>query len=187
VPRNEEATMSQTLALILTGSLAAFVGVLVYWMITYRLTLVRTLSLLTLGATSIAVVAWLSPTQVATRASIDDTAAVIFCYFSMLLGMTAEYWYAQGELGAAKFKFEWTTFLMPIFASPIVFIPLLTITTDVAEAGGAFTRAKLMIYLVAFQNGFFWKSFFEQRRRELGYAIPATSRTEATERRALSA
>jgi hypothetical protein len=53
---------------------------------------------------------------------------------------------------------------MPIFASPIVFIPLLTLTTDEALAGGAFTRAKLMVYLVAFQNGFFWRNFFEQRR-----------------------
>jgi hypothetical protein len=36
--------------------------------------------------------------------------------------------------------------------------------------GGAFTRAKLMVYLVAFQNGFFWKKLFEQRRRALSDA-----------------
>jgi hypothetical protein len=60
-------------------------------------------------------------------------------------------------------------FLMPIFASPIVFIPLLTLTSEVAM-GGAFTRPKLMVYLVAFQNGFFWKSFFEQRKAEANVA-----------------
>ena len=48
-------------------------------------------------------------------------------------------------------------------AAQTAFIPLLTLTSEVA-IGGAFTRAKLMVYLVAFQNGFFWKSFFEQRR-----------------------
>ena len=29
----------------------------------------------------------------------------------------------------------------------------------------AFTKAKLMVYLVSFQNGFFWKSFFERRQK----------------------
>ena len=57
-------------------------------------------------------------------------------------------------------------FLMPIFASPIVFIPLLTITSDVAMGGGAFTKSKLMVYLVAFQNGFFWKGFFDKARHK---------------------
>jgi len=28
-----------------------------------------------------------------------------------------------------------------------------------------FPLMKLMVYFVAFQNGFFWKSFFEQRRK----------------------
>jgi hypothetical protein len=54
---------------------------------------------------------------------------------------------------------------MPIFASPIVFVPLLTLTTDVAS-GGVLGDGKLMVYLVAFQNGFFWKGFFEQRRAQ---------------------
>ena len=53
---------------------------------------------------------------------------------------------------------------MPILVSPIVFIPLLTLTSELG-AGGAFTRARLMAYLVAFQNGFFWKQLFEQRRQ----------------------
>ena len=94
--------------------------------------------------------------------------------------MMAEYGYAQAERGRKKFKFELVTFMMPVFASPIVFIPLLTLTTDEAMAGGAFTRVKLMVYLVAFQNGFFWKSFFEQRR--LAAAQPVEARSAATGR-----
>jgi hypothetical protein len=38
--------------------------------------------------------------------------------------------------------------------------------------GGAFTKAKLMVYLVAFQNGFFWKSFFEQSRQKTLESVP---------------
>jgi hypothetical protein len=104
-----------------------------------------------------------TPAAVEEKAALDETAAIVFCYLSMVLGMVAQYFYVQAERGKTKFEFDWMTFLMPIFASPIVFIPLLTLTSEVA-IGGAFTRAKLMVYLVAFQNGFFWKSFFEQRR-----------------------
>ena len=36
--------------------------------------------------------------------------------------------------------------------------------------GRATTQGKLMVYLVAFQNGFFWKSFFEQQKRTVKHA-----------------
>lgn len=101
---------------------------------------------------------------VESKGTVDDTAPVVFCYLAMLLGMFAEYGYAQAEHGQTRLTFSLMDFMMPVFASPIVFIPLLTITADMAQ-GGAFTRSKLMVYLVAFQNGFFWKSFFEQRRK----------------------
>ena len=98
----------------------------------------------------------------------DDTqqiAAVVICYIAMLLGMMAEYVYAQAEKGQERLTFAPMTFLMPILASPILFIPLLTIAAEV-NSPGILSQSKLMVYLVAFQNGFFWKSFFEQRRRE---------------------
>jgi hypothetical protein len=82
----------------------------------------------------------------------------------MPLGMMAEYGYAKAERGETTFTFELMPFLMPISACPIVVLPLLTLTTGDAMVGGAFTRAKLMVYFVAFHNGFFWKGFFEQRR-----------------------
>ena len=96
--------------------------------------------------------------------AIQEVVATALCYAAMLLGMIAQYFYKQAERGDKKLSFEPLEFLMPIFASPIVFIPLLTITSDLALTG-AFTKGKLMVYLVAFQNGFFWKSFFEQRRK----------------------
>jgi len=102
--------------------------------------------------------------EIETKGAVQEGVAMALCYGSMVLGMIAQYFYKQGERGDKQLSFEPLEFLMPIFASPIVFIPLLTITSDLALTG-AFTRGKLMVYLVAFQNGFFWKSFFEQRQK----------------------
>jgi|GEM_PF-1481167 len=131
---------------------------------------------------AVAVCAYTFPNGVESKGPVDETIAIVFCYLSMLLGMVAEYGYTQAERGNKRLTFEPMSFFMPIFASPIVFIPLLTITTDVS-LGGAFTKAKLMVYLVAFQNGFFWKGFFEQRRKlaaESAQAkVPAWTNSEA--------
>jgi len=103
-----------------------------------------------------------------------EVIAVVFCYVSMVLGMAAQYFYRQAEVGARKLRFKPIEFLMPIFASPIVFIPLLTISTD-AAMNGPFTQARLMVYLVAFQNGFFWKNFFDEKKPRV-LAAPAEAR-----------
>ena len=154
--------MSDLLALILTVSLALLIVDLVYRAFT------RSAALLPSALVEIAacwVVYAVAPGAMQTRGPGDEIVAIVICYASMVLGMMAEYGYAQAERGNKKIEFDWMSFMMPIFASPIVFIPLLTLTSEVA-LGGAFTRPKLMVYLVAFQNGFFWKSFFEQRCAE---------------------
>lgn len=164
--------MSDLLAVILVVSLVLLVVELAYRAFTKRGGLLpRTLIVLAAGWIVYAV----APGVVQTRGASDEIVAIVICYLSMVFGMMAEYGYAQAERGNKKLEFELMSFLMPIFASPIVFIPLLTLTSEVAM-GGAFTRPKLMVYLVAFQNGFFWKSFFEQRRAEAKVA----ARTDAT-------
>lgn len=126
----------------------------------------RVLPSLCLAALSGVVFVFGASDGVEAKGGADETAAVAICYAAMLLGMAAEYFYSQVERGEKTLRFEAATFLMPIFASPIVFIPLLTLTRDVAAAG-AFSDGRLMVYLVAFQNGFFWKGFFEQRRAQV--------------------
>ena len=154
--------MSDLLAVILVLSLALLVLELAFRAFTKRGRLLpRALIVLAAGWVVYAV----APRAMQTRGTSDEIVAIVICYLSMVFGMMAEYGYAQAERGNKKLEFELMSFLMPIFASPIVFIPLLTLTSEVA-IGGAFTRPKLMVYLVAFQNGFFWKSFFEQRRAE---------------------
>ncbi len=154
--------MSEVLGVILTVSLGLMIVDLVYRVLTKRTALLpRTLVVLAAAW----VVYALAPKAVQTRGSADEIVSIVFCYASMVLGMMGEYGYKQAERGNNKIEFDLMSFLMPIFASPIIFIPLLTLTSEVAM-GGAFTRPKLMVYLVAFQNGFFWKSFFEQRCAE---------------------
>jgi hypothetical protein len=108
-----------------------------------------------------------------TRSSSDEVIVAVVAYLAMVLGMVAQYFYVQAESGATKVKFEWLPFLMPLLASPIIFIPLVSIAVD-ASGGGAFTRQKLMVYLVAFQNGFFWKQVFDQRRVKAGDSVHPT-------------
>jgi hypothetical protein len=156
--------MSENLMLVLTGCLAAMVVELIYRGMTRSGALLpRLVAVLLAGG----VVYELAPGQVQQMGGLDETVSIGLCYVSMLLGMVAQYFYAQAERGGRRFRFNLMTFLMPIFASPIVFIPLLTLTSELG-GGGAFTRAKLMVYLVAFQNGFFWRTFFEQRQKEIG-------------------
>ena len=114
-----------------------------------------------------------TPSPFGTRADDDaqEIAAVAICYIAMLLGMMAEYVYRQAENGQDRLTFTPMTFVMPILVSPIVFIPLVTISAEVKDAS-ILSQAKLMVFLVAFQNGFFWRSFFEQRRQVIAEGAP---------------
>lgn len=163
--------MSVTLTTIVTVSLIGLIGGVAYFELR-RWQTRGFLASAVLVAIALAVFRFAMPDSLETKGgAADETIAVVFCYLAMLLGMVAEYFYEQGEHGRRRFRFEPIKFLMPVFASPIVFIPLLTITSEMS-IGGAFTKAKLMVYLVAFQNGFFWKSFFEQSRQKTLESVP---------------
>jgi hypothetical protein len=164
--------MSNQLYAILLASFLGFAGLLVYWTVARRQTrvIVASIVIVLLGAW---IVYALVPGRAGTRGD-GETAAVVIAYVAMLLGMMAQYVYVQGERGDKKITFELMPFIMPILASPIVFIPLVSIAGEVG-AGGAFTRQKLMVYLVAFQNGFFWKHFFDQHRRSVTGAPKASA------------
>lgn len=96
----------------------------------------------------------------------DETWFIIVLYAFLLLGMLAQHAYARFSRPRRwRPKFDVGIFLAPIFASPIVFIPLLaTVQTsgvDLYEADAA----RFMLFLVAFENGFFWKTIFDQRHQ----------------------
>jgi peptidoglycan biosynthesis protein MviN/MurJ (putative lipid II flippase) len=89
---------------------------------------------------------------------------------SMIFGMLAQYLYRHFERPERnRTKWDWGCFMAPIFASPIIFIPLAAAfqNADVDLAKDRMTLPRLMIFLVAFENGFFWKEYFDRKRKEV--------------------
>jgi hypothetical protein len=87
----------------------------------------------------------------------------------MLLGMAAQYGYNRFEQPKAERKaFDFGLFIAPIFASPIIFIPLLAALQNADLDLTRLTTPKMMVFFVAFENGFFWKEYFDHRRLEKG-------------------
>lgn len=93
---------------------------------------------------------------------------VIILYIFMLLGMLANYFYNRfSKPKTNRESFDIGLFIAPIFASPIIFIPLLASlqTADIELSN--LTTTKLMVFIVSFQNGFFWKEYFDNRNKEI--------------------
>ena len=97
----------------------------------------------------------------------EDFAFAAALYLCMLLGMAAQFLYRHFEQPKRKRrKFDWGLFLAPVFASPIVFLPLLASFQNADIDLARLTVPRMMVFFVAFQNGFFWKEYFDRRRTE---------------------
>ncbi|TKJ40367.1 hypothetical protein CEE37_08550 [candidate division LCP-89 bacterium B3_LCP] len=107
------------------------------------------------------------PQIITTMGPGQETIIIIFCYICMVIGMSAQYLYQQAQSDNDRIKIKMAPLLMPIFVSPIVFIPLLAIIQDIPMGSGALTKSRLMLYFIAFQNGFFWKEIFEKQRQRI--------------------
>jgi hypothetical protein len=87
----------------------------------------------------------------------------------MLLGMLSQFLYRRFERPQRlRPTWDWGMFIAPVFASPIVFIPLLAAFQNANIDLKDLTAPRLMIFFVAYQNGFFWKEFFDRKQREEG-------------------
>ena len=86
---------------------------------------------------------------------------VAIMYGAMLLGMLASYAYKRfSHPETERPDWDWGLFLAPVFVSPIIFIPLYTMIQE--SANGSLNS---MLLLIAFQNGFLWKEYFDQKRK----------------------
>ena len=88
----------------------------------------------------------------------------------MLLGMLAQTFYQHFTLPRkirVHKKLDWGLFFAPVCASPIVFIPLMVALQNANIDLKQLTIARLMIFFVAFQNGFFWKEHFDHQRKDI--------------------
>jgi hypothetical protein len=107
------------------------------------------------------------PSAVEAKGPGDEWIVAIALFLCMVLGMFCQYVYRRFERPQGRRpKWDWGLFVAPVFASPIVFIPLLASLGGANISSGSLTSARLMIFLVAFQNGFFWKEFFDRKQRE---------------------
>jgi hypothetical protein len=93
-------------------------------------------------------------------------AFVIILYICMLVGMGFHSLYVRLMKPApTRQPFDFGTFIAPVFASPIVFIPLLGAFQNADVDLASLTLPKYMIFFVAFQNGFFWKEIVDNRNK----------------------
>ncbi len=96
-----------------------------------------------------------------------DIYFVIVLYLCMLLGMLAQYGHTRySRPKRRRRKFDLGVFFAPVCASPIVFIPLLAALQNADIDLMKLTAAKMMVFFVAFENGFFWKDYFDNRQKE---------------------
>jgi hypothetical protein len=96
----------------------------------------------------------------------NQTGFVVVLYFCMLLGMGSHYFYTLfGQPKSESTAFDIRGFLAPMFASPLVFIPLLAAFQNAEVDLTNLTLPKFMVFFVAFENGFFWKEVVDNRRK----------------------
>jgi len=96
------------------------------------------------------------------EAPLADWPIYVVAYLAMVTGMLCQYLYAFFSTEAARRPhFDVGSFIAPIFVSPIIFLPLCTTLGrgEQAETG------RYMIFLIAFENGFFFKGYFDQRSK----------------------
>ncbi len=88
----------------------------------------------------------------------------------MLFGMLAHWLYVWLETPQpTRPTFDLGLFIAPILASPIIFVPLLASLQNADLDLSRFDIPRFMVFLVAFENGFFWKEYFDNRKKK---AVP---------------
>jgi hypothetical protein len=87
-------------------------------------------------------------------------------FFCMLLGMAAESLYRYFDTPADKRHFDTGTFIKPFLVSPLVFIPLAASLENANLDLSQLDAPRLMVFLVAFENGFLWRGYFSRKLAE---------------------
>jgi uncharacterized membrane protein len=103
------------------------------------------------------------PTDFAKGPETDVRPLVLALFVCMLLGMGAEYLYHYLDAKSEQRKFDWGSFLKPFLVSPLVFVPLAASLQSANVNLSSFNIPLLMLYLVAFENGFLWRGYFARK------------------------
>jgi hypothetical protein len=160
--------MSESLNLI---TAIAFVGLVLFWLfLDVRSRAWNSLGLELFGTALVALLlnrlfGFPFASHTAAKGTSDELVMSLALFICMVLGMLSQHLYDRfGRSKANRSPWDWGTLLAPIFVSPIVYIPLLASFESSGLNLSNFTSARLMIFLVAFQNGFFWKDFFDRKK-----------------------
>ena len=104
------------------------------------------------------------PTDFAKGGADTDVGPVVLALFIfMLLGMGAEYLYHYLDAKPEGTKFDWRSFVKPFLVSPLVFVPLAASLQNAKVDLSRFDIPLLMLFLVAFENGFLWRGYFTRK------------------------
>jgi hypothetical protein len=97
------------------------------------------------------------------ESEVDVRPMVLALFLFMLLGMGAEYLYHYLDSKPGETKFEWRSFVKPFVVSPLVFVPLAASLQNAKVDLSHFDIPLLMLFLVAFENGFLWRGYFTRK------------------------
>src|SRR5215469_11942708 len=94
------------------------------------------------------------PERISGKGGAGELMLAAFLGICMVLGMLAQFLYRHFEQPQGRRpRWDWGMFIAPLFASPIVFIPLLVAFDGANIDLNNLTAARSVIFFVAFQNG----------------------------------
>jgi hypothetical protein len=98
-----------------------------------------------------------------TNTETDNVGPLVLALFAfMVLGMGAEYLYHYLD-SRPNVSFDWGSFVKPFLVSPLVFVPLAASLQNAKVDLSRFNIPLLMLFLVAFENGFLWRGYFTRK------------------------
>jgi hypothetical protein len=108
-----------------------------------------------------------APPQPKGPQDIQFLALALAMYVCMLAGMAAEYLYHFFDASPSRPRqFDIGSFVKPFLVSPLVFMPLAASLQNANLDFSRFDAPRLMVFLVAFENGFLWRGYFSRKLAE---------------------
>ena len=100
--------------------------------------------------------------------SVETYLTIGLCFIAMISGMVCHFLffhYILPKKERDKVKKDWGRIIAPICVSPIVFIPVVTLLQNAKIDFANPSIANITQFLIAFENGFFWKEIFDNRMK----------------------
>lgn len=150
------------MTVLVGASLAGLLVISVWRFVRHRniRSLIFQLTLIAICSGVLYLLFWVPDIPVGKRDESREIYFVIVLFIFMILGMFANYAYSRfSKPKSEREKFDLGLFFAPVFTSPIVFLHLLEAMQNADVDLQNLTKTKIMVFCVAFENGFLWKGF----------------------------